>query len=330
MSKIKSFLKSSNAFLVYLLLVMILVVTMINPSFLSAENFLTILRSSAYSGIFAIGFLFVLLSGGLDVSFASVATVGQYIAGTVMIQWPEAPWILVVLIPPVVGILLASFNAYMIHKLNAPPLIITISIQNILFGALQFITDGHWLYNFPKWFNQFPLTLFFKMENKNGVVYGLSVLTVIWFLIAIIASFILNKTVYGRRLYAMGGNIEAARRAGIDILKYRIFAYGFLGFCAGVAGLVHTMVTQTVAPNTLVGNEFYTIAAVVLGGASIFGGSGSVFGTVMGVIIMAVLTNALTIMRVPAYWHQVFTGGILIASMTVTVANARRRAHKKG
>ena len=89
------------------------------------------------------------------------------------------------------------------------------------------------------------------------------------------------------------------------------------------------MVTQTVAPNTLIGNEFYTIAAVVLGGASIFGGSGSVFGTVMGVVIMAVLSNALTIMRVPAYWHQVFTGAILIASMAVTAAHARR-ALKKG
>ncbi len=329
MSKVKSIFTSSNAFLVYLLVVMILIVTIINPNFLSAENFLTILRSSAYSGIFAIGFLFVLICGGLDVSFAAVATVGQYIAGKVMINAPGTPWIFVVLIPPLVGVLLAGFNAFMIYKLNAPPLIITIAIQNIVFGVLQFVTQGRWLSNFPKWFNEFPLKLVVSTENSNGVLYGLSVLTVIWFAVAAIADFILKKTVYGRRLYAMGGNIEAARRGGIDILKYQMFAYGFLGFCSGLAGLVHTMVTQTVAPNTLIGNEFYTIAAVVLGGANIFGGSGSVFGTVMGVIIMAVLTNALTIMRVPAYWHQVFTGGILIASMAVTAAHARR-AYKKG
>ncbi len=329
MSKAKSFLTSSNAFLVYLLVVMIAVVTAINPNFLSAENFLTILRSSAYSGIFAIGFLFVLICGGLDVSFAAVATVGQYIAGTVMIRAPETPWIFVVIIPPLTGVILASLNAYMIQKLNAPPLIITIAVQNILFGILQFITDGRWLSNFPKWFNEFPLKLVISAENRNGVLYGLSVLTVIWFAVAILGDFILKKTVHGRRLYAMGGNMEAARRAGIDILKYQVFAYGFLGFCSGLAGLVHTMVTQTVAPNTLIGNEFYTIAAVVLGGASIFGGSGSVFGTVMGVVIMAVLSNALTIMRVPAYWHQVFTGAILIASMAVTAAHARR-ALKKG
>ena len=329
MSKLKRAFTSSSAILFYLLIAMIVIVTLINPNFLSAENFLTILRSSAYSGIFAIGFLFVLLSGGLDVSFAAVATVGQYLAGTVMIRWPEAPWLVVVLIPPLVGILLGCFNAYLIHKLNAPPLIITISVQNILFGGLQYITQGQWLYNFPKWFNQFPLTLVISAENNQGVKYGLSILTVIWFAVALLAAFILDKTIYGRRLYAMGGNIEAARRAGINILGYRLFAYGFLGFCAGVAGLVHTMVTQTVAPNTLVGNEFYTIAAVVLGGASIFGGSGSAFGTVLGVIIMAVLTNALTIMRVPAYWHQVFTGSILIISMAVTAAN-ERRALKKG
>lgn len=329
MSKVKNMLTSGNAILVYLLAVMITIVTFINPNFLSAENFLTILRSSAYSGIFSIGFLFVLLSGGLDVSFTSVATIGQYVAATVMINWPETPWIFVVLIPPLIGILLGSFNAYMIHKLNAPPLIITIAIQNILFGALQFITDGRWLSNFPKWFNQFPLKLFFTAENKDGVLYGLSVLTIIWLAVAFLGDFILNRTIHGRRLYAMGGNVEAARRAGIDLMKYKMFAYGFLGFCAGVAGLVHTMVTQTVAPNTLIGSEFYTIAAVVLGGASIFGGSGSVFGTVMGVIIIAVMTNALTIMRVPAYWHQVFTGTILIVSMAVTAARARS-AYKKG
>ena len=246
MERIKHSLSTSSAFLVYLLIIMIAVFTAINPNFFSAENFLTILRSSSYSGIFAIGFLFVLLSGGLDVSFASIATIGQYVTGTILIQIPGMPWPIVVIVPLIVGVLLGSFNAFMIHKLNAPPLIITIAVQNILFGVLQFITKGHWLYNFPKWFNQFPLTLVVSTTNANGVKYGLSVLTVIWFAVALIAAFILNRTIYGRRLYAMGGNVEAARRAGINILKYRIFAYGFLGFCSGLAGLVHTMVTQTV------------------------------------------------------------------------------------
>ncbi len=328
MSRLKHTLSSSTAYLFYLLIVMIVIITAINPNFLSIENFLTILRSSAYTGIFAIGFLFVLLSGGLDVSFASVATVGQYLLGTILVQNPEIPWYIAVFIPMIAGILLGCFNSAIIHLLKAPPMIITIAMQNVIYGVLQYLSQGRWLYNFPKWFNSFPLTLFFTTKNANDVEYGLSVLTVVWLLVAGFAAFILVKTKYGRRLYAMGGNIEAARRAGINIFQYRLFAYGFLGFCAGLGGLVHMFVTQTVAPNTLVGNEFYVIAAVVLGGASIFGGSGSVMGTFLGVVLMAVLSNALTIMRVPAYWHQVFTGAILIASMTITTLNAKRMSKK--
>lgn len=327
-SRLRHALSDSSAYLIYVLIALIAVITAVSPRFFSAENFLAILRSSAYSGIFAIGFLFVLLSGGLDISFAAVATVGQYLVGLTLINMPWVPWPFVVLLPLVVGILLGCLNAALIHWLNAPPLIITIAMQNVLYGLLQFASSGTWLYNFPEWFAKFPLTLVVKFTNQDGVEYGLSILTVIWFAVAIVGAFILVKTKVGRKLYAMGGNLEAARRAGVDILHHRLFAYGFLGFTAGLGGLVHTFVTQTVAPNTLVGSEFNVVAAVVLGGANIFGGSGSVGGTLLGVILIAVLSNALTIMRVPAYWHQVFIGSILIVSMAITAASVRRATTK--
>ncbi|MFN8488278.1 MAG: ABC transporter permease [Caldilineaceae bacterium] len=327
-TRLQNALSGSSAYLLYVLIALIAVITAVNPRFFSAENFLAILRSGAYSGIFAIGFLFVLLSGGLDISFAAVATVGQYLVGLVLINMPWVPWPFVVLLPMLIGILLGCFNAALIHWLNAPPLIITIAMQSVLYGILQYASNGTWLYNFPDWFAKFPLILVVSFVNKDGVKYGLSILTVIWLAVAVCAAFILSKTKVGRRLYAMGGSSEAARRAGIDILRYRLFAYGFLGFTAGLGGLIHTFVTQTVAPNTLVGNEFNVVAAVVLGGASIFGGSGSVEGTLLGGILIAVITNALTIMRVPAYWHQVFIGAILIASMAITTAS-ERRARKK-
>jgi simple sugar transport system permease protein len=328
MPRLRHALAGSSAYLLYVLIVLIAVITAVNPRFFSGENFLAILRSSAYSGIFAIGFLFVLLSGGLDVSFAAVATVGQYLVGLVLIHLPWMPWPLVILLPMIIGVLLGSLNATLIHWLNAPPLIITIAMMNVLYGFLQYASSGTWLYNFPAWFAQFPLTLVVSFVNQDGVQYGLSILTVIWFAVALCAALILSQTKVGRRLYALGGNLEAARRAGINILRYRLFAYGFLGFTAGLGGLIHTFVTQTVAPNTLIGSEFNVVAAVVLGGASIFGGSGSVGGTLLGVILIAVLSNALTIMRVPAYWHQLFIGAILIASMAITAASERRARTK--
>lgn len=227
MTNLRQALSGSSAYLLYVLIALIAVITAVNPRFFSGENFLAILRSASYSGIFAIGFLFVLLSGGLDISFAAVATVGQYLVGLLLINMPDVPWPFVILLPILIGILLGTLNAALIHWLNAPPLIITIAMQNVLYGILQYVSSGTWLYNFPEWFAKFPLTLVLSFVNRDGVEYGLSILTVIWFVIALCAGFILYKTKVGRRLYAMGGNLEAARRVGIDILRYRLLPMVF-------------------------------------------------------------------------------------------------------
>ena len=225
----------------------------------------------------------MLLSGGFDVSFTAMATVAQYLMALVMVHFPDMPAFVVVFVPLVVGVCLGLINALLIHFLKAPAIIITIANLNIFYGVLQFFSKGEWLYNFPDWFTRFPQIKLISFTNSDGVVYGLSILTGIWLAVALLSAFALRYLKVGRRLYAMGGNLEAAQRGGIKILLYRMLAYGFCGFTAGLGGMVHTFVTQTVAPNTLVGHEFDVVAAVVLGGASIFGGTGSVEGTLLGV-----------------------------------------------
>jgi simple sugar transport system permease protein len=321
----------NETILLVVLLGMIAAITAVSPRFLGAENLFSILLGASYTGIFAIGFLFVLVSGGLDVSFTAVATVAQYVMGTVLIADPQVSPLLAVLLPLAIGVALGCLNALLIHYLNAPPIIITIANLNIFFGLLQFITGGEWLNGFPAWFDHFPQTFVLSFTNPDGVRYGLSIIVVIWLVLALAAGILMRYFKAGRKLYAMGGNMEAARRAGINTLHYRLFAYGFLGFCAGLGGLVHTLITQTVVPNTLVGHEFDVVAAVVLGGASIFGGTGTVGGTLLGVLLLAVLGNALTIMKVPTYWHEVFTGGIVITSIAITTVSsiAARNREKK-
>lgn len=317
--------------LLLVLLGMMTAITIISPRFLGAENLFSILLGASYTGIFAIGFLFVLVSGGLDVSFTAVATVAQYVMGSVLIANPHISPVLAVLLPLAIGISLGCLNALLIHYLNAPPIIVTIANLNIFFGLLQFITGGEWLNGFPEWFDHFPRIFVVSFTNPDGVKYGLSIIVVIWLGLALMAGILMRYFKVGRKLFAMGGNMEAARRAGINTLNYRLFAYGFLGFCAGLGGMVHTLITQTVVPNTLVGHEFDVVAAVVLGGASIFGGIGSVGGTLLGVILLAVLGNALTIMKVPTYWHEVFVGAIVIASIAITTMSsiAARNREKK-
>lgn len=318
-------LRSPEGVLCLVLAVVVAAVTLVNPRFLTAENILSVLLSYSYTGIFALGFLFVLISGGIDISFTAIATVAQYLLALMLVSRARVPIPVVILLPILAATLLGCLNAALIHALKAPAIIITIANLNIYYGVLQFCSKGTWLYDFPSWFSAFPRTTLVSFGEA-----GLSVLTAIWIGLALVAAFILSFLRVGRCLYALGGNLEAATRAGLSVLRYRLFAYGFLGFCAGVGGIVHTFLTQTMAQNTLVGKEFDVVAAVVLGGASIFGGSGSVAGTVLGVALIAIVSNALTIMRVPNYWHQVFIGGILLLSIALTTLSSRLSTGKEG
>ena len=308
----------NETYLFLILVILVTVVSLIAPNFLTGRNAFQILRSASFTGILSIGFLFVLIAGGLDISFTATATVGQYLMALLLVGRPETPIILVILIPMLVGILLGSLNAILIHVLDAPSIIVAISNLNVYYGLLQIFSGGRWLYDFPKWFNQLGRGFIFNFVDENGASYGLAYISIIWGVIALAGFFILKYMKLGRRIYALGGNLEAAKRAGLNIFGLRVFAYGFLGFSAGIAGLVQSLNTQTVAPNALVGREFDVVAAVVLGGADIFGGSGSVGGTLLGVLLITVITNALTILKVPPYWHQVVIGLVLLASISVT------------
>ena len=312
----------NETYLALILVVLIVTISLINPKFLTARNAFQILKSYAYTGILSIGFLFVLIAGGLDISFTAVATAAQYVMALILVSSPDVPPILVILVPLAVGVILGAFNAFVIHKLGAPSIIVAIANLNIYYGVLQLVTGGRWIYDFPPWFQQTGRALVLRFTDSAGAAVGISVLTVVWIALAAAAHLILKHLRLGRRLYALGGNLEAAHRAGLNILGLRIFAYGFLGFSAGLAGIVHALNTQTVAPNALVGREFDVVAAVVLGGAGIFGGTGTVGGVMLGVGLIAVITNALTILKVEAYWHQVFIGFVVLAGIGITAVRA--------
>jgi simple sugar transport system permease protein len=310
----------------YLLLVIIslsLVMTLMNPNFLTLENFFDLLRSYSFMGILAIGFLVVLLSGGIDISFTANATVAQYIMAVMLVKYPQIHIAFAFLIPIIIGIGLGSVNASLIYFLNAPSIIITISTLNVFFGVLQFVSRGKWIYNFPLWFRDFAQITVLKFINEDGIVYGLSILTVIWIAITLLTFFLLKYLTIGRKIYAMGGNLEAAKREGLNIFRLQLFVYCFMGLLAGIASIIQALLAQTVAPTAIMGRELEVIAAVVLGGASLAGGSGSLWGTLLGVALIAVVGNGLTLMRVSSYWHKVFVGLIIIISVSVTALQRR-------
>ncbi|MEA3326593.1 MAG: ABC transporter permease [Chloroflexota bacterium] len=319
----KNLLYRHETYVFLAIIIFVTVVSIINPAFFTLENFFDLLKSASLMGTFAIGMLFVLISGGIDISFTAIATVSGYTIAVLLLRIGDSlNIILVFLIAALIGIALGMINALIIHNFKIPSIITTIATQNIFYGILTVITTGTWLYGFPKWFGDFATIRVFTFYTSEGVPYGLSIVTVIWIALILISWFILKYTVLGRGIYAMGGNTLSAQRTGFNLFGLTLFVYSWMGLMAGIGSVIQALLVQTVAPNSLVGKEMDVIAAVVLGGASMAGGSGSVLGMILGVTMISILGNGMTIMRVPAIWYNVVIGLVIIVSVG---ASAYRR-----
>jgi len=321
--RIRSLLQRYEMNLLAAVIVLAAVITSVNPSFLTLENFFDLAKSYSFLGIFAIGVLIVLISGGIDISFSAIATVGEYAMTVVMIRH-GGNMATCFLISCGIGIVLGMINALLIHNFQIPTIITTIATLNIYYGILTVLSGGKWIYNLPAWFQQFAIIRVFTLTSADGIPYGLSIITVFWFFLILIAWIILRYTTLGRALYAMGGSMSAARRAGLNILRLQLFVYGFMGFTSGVAGVVQALLVQTVAPNSIVGKELNVIAAVVLGGASLSGGTGTIFGTILGVTLIAIMGNGLTLMRVSSFWYDVCIGLVILIAVGASAYRRRR------
>jgi len=303
------------------------IITSINPNFLTLENFLDLLKSYSFVGILAIGVLFVLISGGIDISFTATATVAMYTMAIIINQY-GGNMFTAFLIASAVGIVLGLFNAIIIYYFKIHSIITTIATLNIYYGLLTVFSGGKWIYSLPTWFREFAQVRVFTLTNSTGGNYGLSIITVIWFVLLALAWGILRYTMIGRGIYALGGNPVSTQRVGFNILRLQLFVYGFMGWLAGVAGVVLTLLVQSVAPNSIVGKELDVLAAVVLGGASLMGGVGTLGGTVLGVILIATMNNGMTLMRIPAYWYDVFIGLIIVISVSASAYQYRKKKTK--
>jgi simple sugar transport system permease protein len=315
------FLDSSEFYLFLVIAGLMALLTVFTEDFFSVENLFDVLMSYSFLGVMAVGLMVVLVSGGIDISFTATATVAQYVMATLLIRHGGGWW-LAFLIPMAIGITLGAVNALLVYSLRVHSIIITIATLNIFYGLLIFLTGGKWIYNFPDWFAR-GLSLF-AFTSAGGKTYTFSLSIMVLVAAVAITGFILNKTAVGRQIYAMGGNPEAAKRMGFNLLRLHLFVYCYMGFLAGTAGLVQAQLVQTVAPNSIVGRELEVVAAVVLGGASLAGGAGTLLGTVLGVALIAIMSNGLTLMGVSSYWHQVVIGLIILASVSITAFNRKR------
>ncbi|MGC8877791.1 MAG: ABC transporter permease [Anaerolineae bacterium] len=303
-------------------------ITLLNPNFLTLENLFDLLKSYTFLGILSVGVLFVLISGGIDISFTAVATVAVYTTMYVTLQH-GGNMATVLLMSAAIGSSLGLINAMVIYFFNIPSIITTIATLNIYYGLLTVFSGGTWLYNMPEWFRRFAETNVISLVNPDGVPYGLSVIPLIWFAVILAAWVILRYTMLGRGIYALGGNLASAQRTGFNILALNLFVYSFMGLLAGIAGVVEVMLAQRVATNSMVGKELDVIAAVVLGGASLTGGVGTLWGTLLGVALVGIIGNGLTLMRISSYWYNVFIGLVIIVSVGVSAYRRKLQRRRK-
>ena len=260
------FPRSVEGWLGWVIVLMLALFSLMSDEFLSIQNLLDLTESYAVTGIFALGLFVVLVTGGIDISFAAVASVVQYIVASLLLNEAIANPLLCLGLAIVLGVLFGLINAILIYYLNVVSIIITISMQSLLFGMLMWLTNGHSIYDLPDWWVTQRSLFSFGFE---GEVYQVGLPLVVMLGMACFTWVVMNKTHIGRQLYAVGGSTESARRIGIRVSLIYLFAYGYLGAAAAIGGMLQAYRMSEVVPNALVGGELDVLAAAVLWGGEL-------------------------------------------------------------
>ncbi|MDQ0471378.1 ABC transporter permease [Labrys wisconsinensis] len=314
--------RSRHEFWLLLFIVaLVVVLSLFSPSFFTARNLSDMLTSNAYLAILCSGLVVVLIAGGIDVSFTAIASVAQYVA----VSYAKAVggnWPVVFLIACAVGVLCGMFNAVLIYRFRIRSIIATIATLNVFYGLLITISGGRWISVLPDWFQRG--ISWFEVTDSDDYTYALNLQILLLVLSFVVTWCLLQRSSIGRQIYAMGGNPEAAQRLGFRVFRLHLLVYGYMGLTAGLASIAQAQLAQTVMPSSLVGKELDVLAAVVLGGASLTGGVGTVLGTILGVALLAIMQNGLLLVGVSSYWLQFFSGLVILIAMSITAIQMRR------
>lgn len=296
------------------LVVLIAVISIINPSFLGGDNLLNLLRQVSINALIAFGMTFIILTGGIDLSVGStLALSGALVAGLIAKGLPP---ILAILLGMILGAFLGMINGLLITKGGMAPFIATLATMTIYRGSTLVYTGGN------------PITgigdsYLFQFIGR-GYLLGIPFPIVIMLLSFLILYLLLHKTAFGKKTYAVGGNIKAASIAGVKTDKIQILIYTLSGLMASVAGIILTSRLNSAQPTAGQAFEMDAIAAVVLGGTSLSGGKGRLFGTLMGALIIGTINNGLNLLGVSSFYQQIVKGLVIIIAVLLDRKNNKK------
>lgn len=285
------------------LVIMCVILAFSSPYFLTADNLLTVALDTSITAILALGQVYVIISAGIDLSVGSILALSGVISAQLLLaHWPTP---LALLAGILIGGLLGFVNGLVITKGKLPPFIVTLGMMGIARGLSLVLTNGLPVSGLPQSFTNLG----------NGRILNIPVPVIFLIFASIIAGLILSKTVFGRYVYSIGSNEEAAHLSGININFHKLMIYVMCGLFSGLAGVLMTARLVSAQPSAGTGYELNAIAAAVIGGASLIGGVGSVGGTIIGAFIMGVLQNGLNLLNVSPFWQEIAIGVVIILAV---------------
>jgi ribose transport system permease protein len=299
------------------LIILVLVFSLSSGNFLTFSNIVGILLSTAVIGVLALGSTFVIITGGIDLSVGTVMTFSSVMVGVFLSYW-GVPMPLGILGGIVAGALCGLLSGLAVAKMKIPPFIATLAMMMITKG-LSLVISG----TKPIYFNDNPG---FTEISMGLIIPGLEIPNAIFifFGLAIVSGIILTKTIVGRYNFALGSNEEATRLSGVDVNRWKVAIYTMTGAFSGIAGIMIASRLNSAQPALGVGYELEAIAAVVIGGTSLSGGKGTILGTVIGALIMSVLTNGLRILSVSQEWQMVVVGLVILFAVYADILRRKK------
>ncbi|MGB9896924.1 ABC transporter permease [Thermanaerothrix sp.] len=315
----------TNEFSIGVAVVILSILTgVVNPAFFSTANLFDILRNATIFGILAMGVLIVIISGGIDISFPAIAALSTYATVKVLINANyQGSVLLVYAIAASIGLFLGLINAFFISWLKIPTLIVTLGTSSMYYGFNLFFVGSLNLYNLPGQMIPFSRIALVTVQDPEVGLVGLHPAVLIMVAVALLVWWFLKYTMIGRGIFAMGGNREVAERSGFNLRQIEYVIYGIVGVLSAIAGVTQATFVRHANPAALMGTELDVIAAVVLGGAAITGGRGSVIGSLLGVLFVTIMKTSLIMLGIPAYWQKVFVGIALVIGTAIPAIRAR-------
>ena len=328
MESVKRVLKTNEFFVAVTVLAICLLIGLKNPVFFTSANAVDLLKNSVVNGIMAFALMLGIIAGGIDVSFPAIAVCSMYLTSKFMMeidfQGSAAPAIIMAV---AIGTALGFLNGIIIAKYSLPAFIVTLGTSSIFHGLLISLAGSQQIGRLQPGMERMSKSELLRVQSDQSISL-LPVTFIFLIVVGVIVWFVLKYTMLGRGIYAIGGDRISAERAGFPVKGIQIFVYTFIGASAGLAGIVHTIQARMCAPTDLMGCEMLIIAAVVLGGTNIAGGSGTVLGTALGLSLITITKSSLILVGIPSTAQRFVLGIIIVAGTGISAYQSMKNRRK--